>query len=766
MSIFKNSSQQFLVLLISLGLVLLSPGAQQFVIAQTQLDEYELALENLDKFMRLLQELRDEIDRTQFELEALSFELAFEEPETIVNWVRENIYFEQYPGLLRGAQGTLMSRAGNALDQAVLLATLLRDAGYEVQIKQGQLSEAQAKDLLANMASSNQIETPIGDLEQIEKILTQIAELGAVPEQNIEQAIEELGGKSFSNELNPLTEKAKSESQILLQILDDANVELSDSLEQGFVVEAQDYFWLEYRLDPSEDWQEVHSAFKEGTPKNLEATNTFTETIPETLQHRLRFQVLIEQKQGDELIVESLTPAWEKPIANLNGVALTYSNVANTLQNVSSTEGLMNALEETSYFLPMLNGELFEGTHLFDSKGRLLDSAIAAENVGGVAELFQTLGDTFGDAFSALNFLGEPGEEQNEEALTLTGQWLEYTLITPNGQEKTYRRTVLDRIGNTQRALGNSTITDELSDFEVTQVLSQHYTFMIAAGKYNDNYVLDRVLERFINYKPILVGLMAKAHKQEVVFQDDMQNVDRAWLGHLQLYQAFDAGSLSTNTYRAEPSLISFKQGLVDPSNIQLDVINNARRSFTMNNTESLVETGVWESYVESQAIALSDVISTTTVFEQARAENIPLKTILPNNIEVLSNLALSEDTKYYIKQDLNEGFVVIVPETMPEGSLAGAWWRINPETGETLGMLDGLGGAFTEYAALWKATAAVLLGLITFVHCEGLAASLGKAQSKLMTCIGLSVTVTLAPYSVALGLIAAFIIAIIDIAN
>ncbi len=763
-SIISFSGKQFLVVLISLGLLLLSPGAQQFVIAQTQPSEYELAIEKLNKFMELLQELRDGIDRTQFDVEALSFELAFEEPEVIVDWVRENIYFEQYLGLLRGAEGTLMSRAGNALDQTVLLATLLRDAGYEVQIKQGQLSEAQAKDLLANMIPDRQIETPIGDLEQIEKILTQIVELGEVPEQDIKQAIEELEGK-LSNENSPLTEQAKNESQMLLQILDDANVRLGDSLEQNLIAEAQDYFWLEYRLSSDEDWQEVHPAFKERAPENLEALDTFTETIPEALQHRLRFQVFIEQKSGDKLIVENLAPAWERPVANLNGVALTYSNVANTLQHASATEDLVSALEETNYFLPMLNGNLFEGTQLFDNKGRLLDSAIAAENVGGVAELFQTLGNTFGDAFSALNTLGEPAEEQDEAALVLTRQWLEYTLIAPNGQERTYRRTVLDRIGNTQRSLGNSTITDELSDLEVTQALSQHYTFMFAAGKYNNNYVLDRVIERFINYKPILAGLIAKAHEQEVVFQDDMQNVDRAWLGHLQLYQAFDAGSLSANTYRAEPSLISFRQGLVNPNSIQLDVINNVRRSFTLS-AESLVETGVWESYVESQAIALSDVVSTTTVFEQARAEKIPLKTILPSNGETLNNLTLSENTKYYIQQDLDEGFVVIVPETMPEGSLAGAWWRINPQTGETLGMLDGLGGAFTEYAALWKATAAVLLGLITFAHCEAIAAAFGKGKDKLMTCLGLGVTVTLAPYSVALGLIAAFILASIDLAN
>src|SRR5688572_3380542 len=54
----------------------------------------------------------------------LAFELEFGQ-ERIFRFVAEQIRYQPYAGLLRGAEGTLMARAGNAADQAVLLAALL-----------------------------------------------------------------------------------------------------------------------------------------------------------------------------------------------------------------------------------------------------------------------------------------------------------------------------------------------------------------------------------------------------------------------------------------------------------------------------------------------------------------------------------------------------------------------------------------------------------------------------------------------------------------
>ena len=90
----------------------------------------------INKVTDSIEEVRSYIDRSQFDLDALVEKLDYD-ADKIINFVKDEIYFEQYPGLLRGARGALMSSAGNALDQSVLLATLLGNAGFEARIATG-----------------------------------------------------------------------------------------------------------------------------------------------------------------------------------------------------------------------------------------------------------------------------------------------------------------------------------------------------------------------------------------------------------------------------------------------------------------------------------------------------------------------------------------------------------------------------------------------------------------------------------------------------
>ncbi len=54
--------------------------------------------------------------------------------------VATGVRYEPYRGILRGAAGTALSRAGNATDQALLLADLLRGQGYRMRFVRGRLA--------------------------------------------------------------------------------------------------------------------------------------------------------------------------------------------------------------------------------------------------------------------------------------------------------------------------------------------------------------------------------------------------------------------------------------------------------------------------------------------------------------------------------------------------------------------------------------------------------------------------------------------------
>jgi transglutaminase-like putative cysteine protease len=73
------------------------------------------------------------------------------DPERIFVYVREQMGYEAYRGSLRGARGTLWSKAGNALDQASLLLALLRASGIPARCAQGTLPGSLAQQLLLSM---------------------------------------------------------------------------------------------------------------------------------------------------------------------------------------------------------------------------------------------------------------------------------------------------------------------------------------------------------------------------------------------------------------------------------------------------------------------------------------------------------------------------------------------------------------------------------------------------------------------------------------
>lgn len=69
-------------------------------------------------------------------------------PPAALQFVRENIAFEPYDGVLRGAEGALAARAANAWDQALLLQALLSAMGRPSRLVQCQLDDAQCNTLV------------------------------------------------------------------------------------------------------------------------------------------------------------------------------------------------------------------------------------------------------------------------------------------------------------------------------------------------------------------------------------------------------------------------------------------------------------------------------------------------------------------------------------------------------------------------------------------------------------------------------------------
>jgi len=100
-----------------------------------------------------LQTSVDSFPKALVEVDALSGTLAA--PEAAFAFVRDQIALEPYSGVMKGAAGTLVTRGGNALDRALLLARILGRNGIATRIARGQLPAPQAPILLQQIASSS-----------------------------------------------------------------------------------------------------------------------------------------------------------------------------------------------------------------------------------------------------------------------------------------------------------------------------------------------------------------------------------------------------------------------------------------------------------------------------------------------------------------------------------------------------------------------------------------------------------------------------------
>src|SRR5690606_8375248 len=243
-----------------------------------------------------------------------------------------------------------------------------------------------------------------------------------------------------------------------------------------------------------DDWTAAHTLFGDDAQVNVEATGHLLDSVPAELQHRFRFQVFIERRLGDELEVKPVTGPWERPTANLFGVGLTYVSLPDGIAAEAGDDDLDTVLDETTFFIPVLNDALAEGAMSFDLEG----NTVAPEDAANpAAAVFQTVGGAFGRAAGAL-----AGEPDPDAFVTLTAKWIEYTLIAPDGEETVHRRTVFDRLSD--RESGEIELDPEVSERDAARAIATTYTFMLDTGHYSQAYVADRGVAVSLAAEPML----------------------------------------------------------------------------------------------------------------------------------------------------------------------------------------------------------------------------------------------------------------------
>jgi len=640
--------------------------------------DYEGLADAVDDLEQRLGRLRGEVDQTRFDVEELVFELNFDADE-IVDFVRTGIAFHPYEGLLRGMRGTLMSRAGNSLDQALLLAFMLKSSGADARVVRGELDDRAVEVLLRSVSTADNPEDELAGLDAaVEKIFGPRA---SAPEEQIDWK---------NTELRKQSERTVStlQKRLVAQEFKFASGPMLTEIRDA----VGPYFWVEYRTGPGDDWRDAHPVFSPEDRPEVQPKGYMAEQVDDRFHHTVTVEAWIRQRQGDSYQDFRLMSPWTRPAANLHGVTISYRNHPGSI-SPATLANLDQTLDDDEILTPVFRGGPAPGAMAFDLEGRLVDPMALGSGSFGAAGLFSELSDKMQSAAESVE-----AREDGRPAFALDAMWLEFTLTTPAGRETSYRRYVL------APGADRAPLADKL-----WPLLTEH-VYVVNTGSLPLDYLADRYLAAGAAsmdlYKALAHKLLRPGEGTPLPRADIPQD-----FGPLSMYRLMDANPMAAGTIavRHVPAIVGIRNGLrgVGTAFTAVDIVENRMLQLSQgpdglrHDPQAALRRGVWDTAIEVvpariRQDAKARVTNTFEVLTRARSQGIGLKLVragdeLPPGI--------SEGAARMLKHDLDNGFAVLVPESTPEGTAMTAWWRVDPISGTTLGMTaDGYGQSVTEY--------------------------------------------------------------------
>jgi transglutaminase-like putative cysteine protease len=626
----------------------------------------------------------DSASRKGFDVSAKAAELG-KNVDKIFAFVRDEVRFEAYPGVLRGARGTLMAKAGNSFDRAILLAALLGQNGFQVRYAHGTLDEEKAALLVAAMLSAD----PAAD-----------ASSAAAEPPGFSAEL-----KEGFDKLGQLTAARWVDSVHQLQAALSAKGKLWDDQPRSlpaFAAEVRDHVWVEYRQDNNWIALDPAAAVAGLKPGESLAKKTGTwESIPTSASHMVTIQVIREERGPDGLTTREL------------------------LRHEARAEEL-DAAEVSLRFDVTQTGAGWSATPVLLVDARTIRGRPAAGS--GVAGAAPDL---------AARLFQRPGELPKKTGGEVTATWLEFKFKSPGGETETVRREIFDRIGAAARASHREHDAPLATLAEKTGVplyTGNQYAFSFSSGPIDSElpnsylrphlsalreaYPLSRKLEaenRAPTEKeatqlgqllgstvPFQLGSVARAF-HELSWQSLALTHDKRLWKHVRFYAS-----------SPRLAIASMEPRLDDKGNVSavlsLDLRRNDLRAVgkDMNASQlawANVVRGSLDAVLEDTVLRLNldarermNCLSSVALLERLPEKGKPLEAIA--TLEEIGTLKISEAIHARMSADAGKGVLLFTPAEAIKIQTADrmAWWRLDLTSGETLGIMDtGLHQSVTE---------------------------------------------------------------------
>ena len=751
---------------------------------------YKVVSDRLNRMYAALDVVNNKIDKSLFEIDALADRLG-SDPATIFHFVRDEIRYEPYVGVLRGPLGTLLCRAGNSLDRSLLLAALFQKAGLTTQIASGTLSSQQAQTLV------NRLFEPVKPVPQavpsIAELAPEISKAMGVDQAKLLQVADQM--QTYGQQQNKqLMDYVDSESAYLSDLLSKAGVDAGVVTPNNqLLAEASQHYWVQYQ-NASGQWVDLDSAFTDAEPgkANAQVTNTFApNAVPEELYHHLRITLTLrvmqinDGKDGDT--TDTVLLDQELRVAEQQGKDIIVANVPDPMPDFMKATGtLADALAGTKGFQTVLQvGDQTTTGKYFDLNGKLTQrltgapEAEVANNAGGIGGAFGGLTGGTNDAL---------GGAQQMSTSRIVGEWVEYKLSSPV-------TTGAPDVRNFHRDI---VAPNQVTSWSATSPNNPKVTLAKL-----DRGQLRQLLFWFCELVPVTGTIAADtagymALKSFLSSRPEIDSATRSSLGLstgqasppatppvANLLLAEEAARLTNEIaqirfpelkpFLGTPGLLGYESSFRSISEGRTsfsrgyDIITLPARIVGHGNTISAdirskasslhLLSGVLATRLEwslmAHARSPGPTMNATTVFDAAQRQEIPVTVLRPgpNAAKELARLATTDSLKAEISTDLgmDETLVLPVKPVLLDGRAQMGWWRLDDSSGELLGVNPGeRGQADTEYIimqienvnfVICMAGAVKERSPITFCWCflsRGLGAG-GEVEDRFMTWMGIA---------------------------
>jgi hypothetical protein len=655
------------------------------------------------------------------------------DPERIFTWVKANTFWIPYRGLLRGPVGVLMDRLGNSLDRAVLLATLLRQPGRSVRLAHGTLSEEQAADKLRLVLIARYRSAP-GTAEQNADALATLAAEYQLDEASVRRTLV-AQADSWTRKRAQLLERVPEQARRLAAAVGQPQTSLTRAAFKNAIDALRDHWWVQV-LDAG-TWQDF-DLFSAGTGTALTSPEQTLDpdSLPDELRHYVTLRVIAEQWNNGALAEHIALERVLRP-ANLIGTPIVLRFMpANwpkvfPAANLGPQQSLRALAQDQHEWTPTLVVGRNPVTRSSIRDSGDLGAGPEVTGGSGLSGFGRALEDALGPPSGSAAPASKPSSSK-----VLTSAFVEYEIHAPGGGSRKIRRAVFDLIGPSARAVSPvpAPRLDEAAVLTRSLALMMETDILPVVSRLAPEYLTHLGAQSVLANRELLTAAMRGELRNDFAGAQEVAN--RLAPMPTPLYglalARFEGSRFDGLTYIDRPNILT-RHTFFAPAQkgfklvVATDVVANDIGVDVMVEDPFAVrlEQGVLDTNAE--AILVSDRPNGSNA-GWAYASPGSWTTIRSAGDPQLAALRLPDDVRRRITDDLAAGYFVVAPNSpVPVGAETfSGWWRIDPASGQALGLGSaGWGQEMLEYL-ITVGTAFALGFMFEYLLCQMMSAGEG----------------------------------------